>query len=112
MPKTTTKKTRVSKPKAEKSVVKDFVEKTEEKKKSEGIYDVYVKINDKVYESKTDDITAFVLSCKPEFVRTALTIKVTFAGRTVERYIPKLSDVNRLFINPLAIEAMIRNFIS
>ncbi len=77
-------------------------------KHSEGIYHLFIDLNDKTYELDTDDIGAAIMSFRPEILKTSLTIKVTKGNKTLDRYL-YLKDAKRLFMNSITLEAFVRN---
>lgn len=76
----------------------------------EPTYSLYIKINDVVTETKTDDIAEAILSAKPEFPKTPLTIRVTKGDKTLDRFI-QLPMAKKLFSNKLTMESFIKNLL-
>jgi len=92
----------VKKPKVTKKKTKTNVVKKE--------YKVVIKLNDKVYKFKTNDIAASILSVKPEFLKTRVIIEVIKGKKKCERML-YLQRGKVLFNNRYALEALVRNLI-
>ena len=93
----------------ENPIINNEVEEKVEKKKK-GEYVVYIEINDVVTEVKTDDIRGAIISAKPEFAKTALTVRVTKGNKTLDRFIP-LQRAKRMFWDKIQMDAFIKNLI-
>lgn len=94
------------KPKKEKE--KSIIEKVSTVVTGKGAYHLYIKLNDKEHETDTDNLVESIQSYKPAILRTAVSIKVSRGGRTIDRYL-YLKDGKRLFQNKLTLEMFIRN---
>lgn len=87
--------------------VSNEVKQVKEKKKE---YKVFIKINDKITEVETNDIASAILSAKPEWPKTPLTIRITKDGKTRDRYL-QVKDAKRLFTNEITMQMFIKNLL-
>jgi len=71
-------------------------------------YKLVVTVNEKVSETETDDLFSAIMSFKPDFIRTAVSIEVTKNGKTQQRYI-YANRAKILFQNRITLEIFIRD---
>lgn len=86
------------------------VEEVKVEKVKKPLYSVFIKINGKETEVKTDDIASAILSAKPEFPKTPLTVKITKGDKTIDRFL-QLNSAKRLFGNSITMEMFIKNLL-
>jgi regulatory protein YycH of two-component signal transduction system YycFG len=98
---------KMAKPIKEK-VKKPKVEKVEKVKETPKTYKLVVSVNDTVSKTETDDLFNAIMSFKPEFIRTAVSIEVTKNGKTNQRYV-YANRAKILFQNRIALEIFIRD---
>ena len=88
-------------------IIKDEVVEVKPKKvKFE--YKLWAKLNDKEYEAETNNLDEAIFSLKPEILYTALHLKITKGGKTVDKYL-YLKDARRLFTNSLTRFVFVKN---
>jgi len=62
-------------------------------------YHIYAELNDKVFETETNDIQQAIRDLEPkELLKTALLVRITYRGKTIERYL-YLREAKKLWIN-------------
>jgi hypothetical protein len=79
-------------------------------KPAKGIYHLYVELNDKAYETDTNDIAEAIRALRPNVLKTSLVIKVTKDNKTLDRYL-YLNNARRLFLNRLTLESFVKNLL-
>jgi hypothetical protein len=84
------------------------ITKPTEKKETPKTYKLVVTVNEKVSETETDDLFSAIMSFKPDFIRTAVSIEVTKNGKTQQRYI-YANRAKILFQNRITLEIFIRD---
>lgn len=104
MAKTTKPKSIVPKKEVEKTVI----EKVKTAVTGKGSYHLYIKVNDREFETDTDNLFEAIMSFKPAILKTALTIRVTRGGKTYDKYF-YLRQGRQLFVNQIMLEAFVRN---
>ncbi len=87
--------------------VTEVVEKPVKKPKAKTFH-LWVKLNDKVHETDTDNLDEAIVALKPEILYTALHMKITKNGKTVDKYL-YLKDARRFFTNSLTRFVFIKN---
>lgn len=115
MAKTTKQKSTKQSPKEIKEIKKtteatETTKPTEKKetKETPKTYKLVVTVNEKVSETETDDLFGAIMSFKPDFIRTAVSIEVTKNGKTQQRYI-YANRAKILFQNRITLEIFIRD---
>jgi len=75
-------------------------------------YHLYAELNDKTFETDTNDIRSAILEIEPkELLKTALLIRVTNKkGKTIERYL-YLREAKKLWINEYYLQHFIKYLI-
>lgn len=86
----------MAKPKLKKEVVEDI---------KDPIFKVVLKMNDQVFETRTDDLASFITSQAPAFLKTKVILTVEKEGKTAEKMLigfkAKQMFRNRLFLKVL-----------
>jgi hypothetical protein len=110
MAKTTKQKSTKQSPKEKKEITKETTKPTEikETRETPKTYKLVVTVNEKVSETETDDLFSAIMSFKPDFIRTAVSIEVTKNGKTQQRYI-YANRAKILFQNRITLEIFIRD---
>lgn len=80
----------------------------EKPKKKAKEYKLVANLNDKNFETETDNLDEAIFSLKPAILYTALTLHITRNGKTITKYM-YLKDARKLFINPLTRFVFVRD---